>query len=170
MITLQNPVGLYMDHVDLAGWAAPDGGPVTDLIRIVRGQPGMIERLEVEVPRERGFSLSEVSIGGVPISLGGQIAECITVKLTGIAVLSNETLVPIGPDAKGILDPADARSFLNRAVDLKDPMPVGTVEALVGQGEGALASTPKTKSKIKVAEVETFSTTRSLRRRIWPSV
>ena len=25
MITLPNPVGLYMDHIDLSGWQAPDG-------------------------------------------------------------------------------------------------------------------------------------------------
>lgn len=173
MITLQNPVGLYMDHIDLAGWAAPDGGPVTDLVRIVRGQPGMIERLEVEVPPERGFSLSDVTIAGVPIRYGGQIAECITVKLTGVAVLTKETSVPIGPDARGIIDPADARSFLNRAVDLKNPLPLGTVEALVGQGEGAQAPTPpaaKTKATIPNTAAATVPVTKSLRRRIWPSV
>ena len=27
-VTLRNPVGLYMDHLDVTGWAKPDGTPV----------------------------------------------------------------------------------------------------------------------------------------------
>src|SRR5258706_3869787 len=34
MVTLRNPVGLYIDHIDLAGWAAPDGKNKTDCGRI----------------------------------------------------------------------------------------------------------------------------------------
>src|ERR1051325_813020 len=54
MITLVNPVGLYMDHIDLTGWEVPDGIAASDCIRIVRGRPGLIERLVVEVPSETG--------------------------------------------------------------------------------------------------------------------
>ena len=50
-VTLKDPVGLYMDHIDLSGWELPDRKGVADCIDIVRGAPGMIERLVVEVPR-----------------------------------------------------------------------------------------------------------------------
>lgn len=84
-VTLKDPVGLYMDHIDLSGWECPDKKPVTDCVQIVRGTPGMIERLVIEVPKNRAFSVSDIRIGGEPIRYGGQIAECVTVKLTAIA-------------------------------------------------------------------------------------
>ncbi len=54
MVTLPNPVGLYMDHIDLAGWQAPEGVRVADCVRVERGTPGMIERLVIEVPSGGG--------------------------------------------------------------------------------------------------------------------
>lgn len=45
----------------------------------------MIERLVVEVPSETGFTVGDLKIAGIPIRYGGQIAECITVKLVGAA-------------------------------------------------------------------------------------
>jgi hypothetical protein len=83
MITLVNPVGLYMDDVDTSGWSLPDGISPTDCLRIARGEPGRIERLVIEVPAETGRTLNDLLIGGVPVRYGGQIAECITVKLVG---------------------------------------------------------------------------------------
>jgi hypothetical protein len=148
MVTLKNPVGLYMDHIDLVGWEAPDGQGVSDLVKIVRGQPGMIERLEVEVPAERGFSISDVTIAGVPIDYGGQIAECITVKLTGIAVLSGMKPVPVTCDTKCCMDPAFATS-LGRPIDIELPPPPGTVRILIDEGEGALAES----KEIPTAEI-----------------
>ena len=44
-VTLKDPVGLYMDHIDLSGWEVPDGRSVVDCVRIVRGAPKMIERM-----------------------------------------------------------------------------------------------------------------------------
>src|SRR5262249_12386831 len=84
-VTLANPVGLYMDHIDLSGWSAPGGVAPTDFVRIVRGTPGMIERMVVEAPAGSGLTVSDLLIGGTPVRFGGQIAECITVKLTGLA-------------------------------------------------------------------------------------
>jgi hypothetical protein len=166
MITLQNPVGLYMDHIDLAGWRAPDGGPLTDLLRIVRGRPGMIERLEVEVPAERGFSLSDVTIGGVPIRYGGQIAECITVKLTGVAVLTGLTPAPLPCDSHSVIDPAYPQG-LSRSVKVGGSIPSGTVIALLNQGEGADARpTPKVAAKAILSEIIDDAPVLTLRRRI----
>jgi hypothetical protein len=85
-ITLRNPVGLYMDSLDVSGWARPDGEPVDPAwFRIVRGSAGMIERAVFEVPNRLGFRVSDITIGGEPITVGGQLADHITVKLVGLA-------------------------------------------------------------------------------------
>jgi hypothetical protein len=128
-VTLPNPVGLYMDHIDLSGWAAPDGQDVSDCMRILRGRSGMIERVVVEVPAKRGFTVSDITIAGEPIRYGGQIAECITVKLvgsaTGFGTVQND---PIPCAGRCCVDPANFTS-LGRAIDISAPTPPGEVDA-----------------------------------------
>jgi hypothetical protein len=135
-VTLRNPVGLYMDHIDLSGWEAPNGGSASDCVRVVRGSPGMIERMVVEVPKERGFTVSDLLIAGVPIRYGGQIAECITVKLVGTANIlpKPQDRTPTGPFRRGAIDPHWPTAL--RSLHLKDPIPAGSVEALLEQGTG----------------------------------
>jgi hypothetical protein len=85
-ITLRNPVGLYIDNLNVAGWATPDGKPVDPgWFQILRGSPGLIERAVFEVPDRLGFRVSDLTIGGESITVGGQLAEHITVKLVGLA-------------------------------------------------------------------------------------
>jgi hypothetical protein len=135
-VTLRNPVGLYMDHIDLSGWEAPDKKGVSDCIRIVRGSPGMIERMVVEVPEGRNFNLGDITIAGVPIRYGGQIAECITVKLTGIANILPNTLprAPVGAVGRTAIDPNWPLTVTGAT--LTDPIPPGFVEAFLNQGTG----------------------------------
>jgi hypothetical protein len=83
-VTFKDPVGVYMDHIDLAGWTAPKDEEVSNFVRFTRGEQGMFTRLEIEVPHGK-FQVGDLRIGGVPISHGGQVAECITVKLVGVA-------------------------------------------------------------------------------------
>ena len=138
LITLANPVGLYMDHIDTAGWVGKDGGDVSDCIHIVRGCPGMIERLTIEVPTSRGFTVGDIAIGGAPIRFGGQIAACITVKLVGSAAgLGTVHNAPIPCIGRCCIDPAYTTQ-LNRPVQFGSPTPVGMVDAF--SGEGALKS------------------------------
>ena len=143
-ITLENPVGLYMDHIDLAGWEAPDGRSVSDCVRIVRGVPGMIVRLELEVPPERDFTVSDLAIGGVNIEYGGQIAECITMKFTGVAARPGAVDDPKPAPCEGQcwIDPNNA-TRLGRPVKCKDPKPIGKRPAFVIQGvEAEYSSSP----------------------------
>ena len=87
-ITLRNPVGLYMDHLDLTGVTRPDGSPVDPgFFRVQRGDAGekLIERAVFEVPKSEGLTVSDLRIGGVPIRFGGQLAQLMTVKLVGLA-------------------------------------------------------------------------------------
>jgi hypothetical protein len=84
-VTLREPIGLYMTHWDDTGWSRPDGRPVGNYWRIVRGLPGLVLRLEYEVPRSEGFLVGDIRIGGRPIEYGGQVAEHVTAMVGGIA-------------------------------------------------------------------------------------
>ena len=134
-VTLKNPVGLYMEHIDLSGWTAPDGGDVSEFIHIVRGTPGMIERLVIEAPPWRSVTVGDLLIAGVPIRYGGQVAECITVKLTGVAhILPKPAKTPsVGPLARGSIDSNHPRT-IRRGTPPDLPLAPGTVEAYLNQG------------------------------------
>ncbi len=85
-ITLQNPVGLYIAGLpDASGWLTPDGANAVDFWTIARGTKYMILRATFEVPEGRNYVVGDIQIGGDPIEYGGQIADSMLVKLTGIA-------------------------------------------------------------------------------------
>jgi hypothetical protein len=155
-VTLKNPVGLYMDHIDLSGWRAPDGGDVSEFVRIVRGTPGMIERLVIEAPPGRKLSVDDLTIAEEPIRLGGQIAECITVKLVGLANIlpSPVKRPPVPAQARSAIDPFDART-LDRPQLATSPLPPGTVEAFLNEGTvpGVTAAGPTLAAGVKRAAV-----------------
>jgi hypothetical protein len=85
MITLANPVGLYIDHLDAAGFSLPGGNPVTGWFQILRGSPGHTLRAVFAPPAGSTMTVSDVTIAGTPVRFGGQIAQHITMKLTGVA-------------------------------------------------------------------------------------
>jgi hypothetical protein len=150
LITLPNPVGLYMDHIDLAGWEAPLGIDVGECVRIVRGAPGMIERLVVEVPTSSGLTVGDLTIGGEPIEYGGQIAECITVKLIGGATkLGSIQNARTACVARCCIDHANSR-LLERAIPFPRPAPPGEQDAFVGEvSAGALAPSAMTTAYVR---------------------
>lgn len=84
-ITLREPIGLYITGYDDTGWTKPNGTPVGDYWRIVRGSPGQILRLEYRVPPGAGFVVGDIRIGGRRIEWGGQIAEHVTCTVGGVA-------------------------------------------------------------------------------------
>jgi len=97
LITLKNPVGLYIDGIDTTGWTKPDGSDVDDFWQIVRGSADATVRARYEVPQSEGFAVGEIQIGGEPIRWAGQIAERITMKLTGQAAeLGAHRAQPVG--------------------------------------------------------------------------
>ena len=80
-VTVQDPVGLYIDGWDDTGWTKPDGTPVDDYWRVTRGRPGAVLRLEYEVPDGEGLVVGDIQIGGRPVTHGGQLAEHISLEL-----------------------------------------------------------------------------------------
>jgi hypothetical protein len=130
MITLANPVGLYMDHIDLSGWEVPGGIDPHDCVTIVRGKPGIIERMVVEVPPGSSHFVSDITIGGEPVRYGGQIAECITVKLVGGAAKLHSVQNGLTQcNARCCLDPANA-TRLRDPIGWDTSTPIGFVDAL----------------------------------------
>jgi hypothetical protein len=84
-VTVREPVGLYMIDWDDTGFTKPDGSPVGDYWRVVRGTAEAALRLEYAVPEREGFAVGDIAIGGRPIRYGGQLAEHVTVMAAGLA-------------------------------------------------------------------------------------
>ena len=105
-VTLRNPVGLAMHHIDLAGFSTPNGEPITeDFFTVLRGNAadGLIERAVFAVPAGEGYTVSDLLIGGVPITHGAQIAERIVVNIVGRAGgLGTFANVPVAPRTSGM--------------------------------------------------------------------
>lgn len=106
-VTLRNPVGLYMDHLEMTGWTKPDGSPIEpEYFRILRGREQFVERAVFEVPASEGFTVSDVRIGGVPITFGGQLAQHMTVRLVGLAAAPGAfTPKPLPCENTALIDP-----------------------------------------------------------------
>jgi len=79
-VSSKNPVGLYIVGWENSGITNPDGSPAGNYWRIVRGAPGMVMRLEYEVPASLGFVVGDLKLGGRRIEYGGQLAEHIAVS------------------------------------------------------------------------------------------
>lgn len=84
-VTFRDPVGLYIVDWNDSGFTKPNGTPAGNYWRIVRGVPGMVLRLEYQVPAGLGFAVGDLRIGGHPIEYGGQVAEHITVSTSATA-------------------------------------------------------------------------------------
>lgn len=128
-ITLANPVGLYMDHLDMTGWTTTDGEPIDhNWFQVVRGAPGLIERAVFEVTEPR-LTVSDLLIAGEPIRFGGQLAERMTVKLVGIAALdAGFTNRPARFTSRAWADTDN--TWMVRSAGLYEDPPPGTVPVL----------------------------------------
>jgi len=96
MLTLHNPVGLYIMSFSTAGWTGPNGQVLTQdqlnqIVVMTRGAPGYGLHYTVRVPDSFGFVLGDMEIAGQPIKYGGQVAyTSITVGLTGSATTAQQ--------------------------------------------------------------------------------
>lgn len=99
LITIENPVGLYMSGVDWNGWATPDGADPKTYWTVLRGtqvadpNKSYIVRAAYMVPDTQGYTVSDIKIGGEPINFGGQIASRINVRV-GVMVSDPLALPP----------------------------------------------------------------------------
>jgi hypothetical protein len=110
-ITLANPVGLCIAGLSVAGWQTPDGSNPMDYWTIVRGTQQKALRAVYEVPSAKGFVVGDIKINGTNIDFGGQIADFIQIKLTGLATrFGSATAAPVGcVQPVGLLEGAAAQ-------------------------------------------------------------
>lgn len=120
MITLANPVGLYIQSFNEAGLRLPDGTPATGCFHIVRGTPGATLRAEFRLPPNavaKGFTVSDVSIAGVKVQFGGQLAELVTMTLAAASCRPGTVNSPLQPcGGISVAFPPAAPSPLNLAL------------------------------------------------------
>ena len=92
-VTFKDPIGIYITHWNNSGISKPDGSPApASWWKVVRGTRAMALRLEYEVPSTESFVVGDLKLGGRPIEYGGQLAEEITVSITGTAGTRNRAL------------------------------------------------------------------------------
>ena len=95
-VTLANPIGLYIAGLSTAGWITPDGSDPQSYWTIVRGTSDKALRAVYEVPPGKGFEVGDITIGGNPIEFGGQLADFIHIKVTGLACrFGRSTVAPM---------------------------------------------------------------------------
>ena len=84
-VTLDDPIGLYLDAFPTSGWKAPDDADPGEFWEVTRGAGAHALRAVFSVPAERGYTVSDITIDGRPITSPSQIAEFVHVKVTGVA-------------------------------------------------------------------------------------
>jgi hypothetical protein len=84
-VSFADPVGLYIDEVDMIGFETPDGSKASALMRVTRGSDQYKLRVVFEAPAGAHFVLGDVMIDGRKIRFGSQIAEKIKVRVRGAA-------------------------------------------------------------------------------------
>jgi hypothetical protein len=85
MVTLADPVGIYLGALRTEGWETPDGADAQSFWRVTRGTPEHPLRAEFAVPQEHGYTVTDITISGQPIVSPSQIAEALEVRLVGLA-------------------------------------------------------------------------------------
>jgi hypothetical protein len=78
-ITLADPPGLHLGTPLTAGMVTPDGANAARFWKIERGDPQHTLRARFEVPRNRGYVVGDITIGGRRIEFGGQVADRVPV-------------------------------------------------------------------------------------------
>jgi hypothetical protein len=104
-VTLADPVGIYIQDPDFSTYslppkAAPHLKP-RDFWRVIRGSAGGRTLNAVfEVPREYGFTVSDISINGQPIRWASQIAETFELALAIDSVPAHARTSTLLPDVE----------------------------------------------------------------------
>lgn len=85
-VSLADPVGLYVAGINIDAFSGPQGEEV-DAWTVDRGDSGreMTMRATFAAPDGVDFRVEDMRVGGQAISFGGQIADEVTMILTGLA-------------------------------------------------------------------------------------
>jgi hypothetical protein len=78
-IAFDDPPGLHLGRPLTAGMVTPDGADAARFWKIERGDAEHTLRARFEVPRQRGYVVGDIELGGRPIQFGGQVADRVQV-------------------------------------------------------------------------------------------
>jgi len=90
-LTLQDPLGLYLDGITTTGLRTPDGADPAQFWTIERGDAQHAVRARYEVPTGRGYLVGDVTSGGRPLRFGAQLADLVRVRLTAVVKPASRT-------------------------------------------------------------------------------
>jgi hypothetical protein len=96
-VSLADPVGLHIDRLNTAGWLAPDGTDAQTFWTITRGSPAFAVRGVFEVPKAKGYRVGDIEIDGAKIEFGSQIAERLSIRITGVGCHADATRATTHP-------------------------------------------------------------------------
>ena len=82
-VTLADPVGLYLGGLATTGMNTPDGTDPAQFWIIERGTEEHTLRARFEVPDALDYDVGDITINGQPIRFGAQLADRLTVRITG---------------------------------------------------------------------------------------
>ncbi|MCY1061748.1 hypothetical protein [Nannocystis sp. SCPEA4] len=113
LVTLADPVGLFIAGLDLGGFRTPDAEVPAKLCWTIERGGDRPVRAVFAPPPGAGFTVSDITIDGRPIMFGGQIADKLTIALSALASRSTSHLAVVdgcrrstfaddsGPDVSG---------------------------------------------------------------------
>jgi len=90
-LTLQDPLGLYIDGITTSGLHAPDNANPASFWSIERGDAKHAVRARFEVPARRGYAVGDITSGRRPIRFGAQLADLVRIRLTALVKPASRT-------------------------------------------------------------------------------
>jgi hypothetical protein len=88
-ITLKDPAGLYLDGIVTTGMDTPDDTDPQTFWTVERGSPGLAMRARFEVPSALGYKVGDITVGGVAVAFGAQLADRVQVRINAVAKPAN---------------------------------------------------------------------------------
>ncbi|MBW3537060.1 MAG: hypothetical protein KY395_04720 [Actinobacteria bacterium] len=83
-ITLEDPVGLYIDGIRPEGLELPAGVTLEDCWHVERGTAEHAVRASFSLPEEAG-TLKDVRVRGAPLRFGAQLADLVRVRIVALS-------------------------------------------------------------------------------------
>lgn len=83
-VSLQEPLGLYIDELRTSAIKTPDDTDATEFWHVERGTPTHTLRARFEV-RDKPYGIGDLTIDDHKIEFGAQLADLVTVKITALA-------------------------------------------------------------------------------------
>jgi hypothetical protein len=115
-VSLNDPIGLYINDIDASSFQKPDGSPIADFKdkywKVIRGsrENSTILRASVKVPEGEMFDgkqmlLGDLLVNGETLQYGGQIADAIAVGLYAVVIAGGPSTTALPCKLKCCIDP-----------------------------------------------------------------